>query len=1038
MKKTLSVVLALVMCLSVAISLVACTVNNDKPTTKTLTSFTIADDSLTCYVDDTFSADNVKLTLTWSDGSTATKTVREAGASASQIDTSVAGKKTLTVTLEGKTATATVVVKQKGTTPDPTPTPGAFSYYSTSKLPADKKVYVLNDTTKGENYTSDSLFTAQAIQGLFARKETRFYVDSHYMTNGINTDMYYLEQMKEQYGLTVESISLEEAVAKYIAAYNNFVADGTWGTKIPVENFVQKTYKAYVEGQDYSTPGYILYRKGTISVNLAATLAGITSFLPVEEGEEDIFKAMGLVKKFDITNVVFTYRWLFGVDGIGDELNPDGLVHQNYKESNGSTNKFIKDYGICNKFFHVYYDPDSGVSAALKKNIHGFLNPNTPIFGYTYSEDSDVAFFSEYGQFIVPTDYTCNLSFFSAEEFAGQTFKQPNKDVDKPAQSGKHYVAFVVSDGDNATYWQNTATFATNYMNAAGRENDTFPVTWSITPSLADLMPAVMANAYKADNKYNYFCAPVSGQGYINAGNFAAQNNGEYFNDFCSKLNTYMGKADLSVVTVIGGSQQGNLPGVLAGYASCDNVTGGIVYEGSKYFGSVRGGVMWVNGKPFIGPRDSLWETTPAYIAARINTYERDITSIDGYTLVNVHPWSHSYDDIRTIVGMLADDVEVVSVDRLIRMISDNVTDKSATDHFDIPDKNGVSISESYLQEHPSLIPVDPLYNDFLLWEEDWTGRGVTYNSSDRACSNVGAMYKGNIAIAAGSTAAKREFTLPEIDNYWFSFNARGDALDAAKSATFTVYMTVGGERKAVMKNVTVKGVQGTETQHVTGDGWQCFAFPLKQYFADYKGKTCKVEVEVASGDTGIRVDQVRFVDRTLDGAIDQSKVDVYNNQFGTNTEDWMLGEQYRTSQYYWWDVKDRENLEPTNSIQIDCSDGGGDEKRNGNTNMWMAKNYVLPQSDSIKLNFRVTSDNDTGAMIKISMYVNGEYIVLYDWQTARAKKNNETISVNLAELYPDVNFNGAEATIVFEARDGGNNNGVGEACKLHYFTTVA
>ena len=136
MKKTLSVVLALVMCLSVAISLVACTVNNDKPTTKTLTSFTIADDSLTCYVDDTFSADNVKLTLTWSDGSTATKTVREAGASASQIDTSVAGKKTLTVTLDGKTATATVVVKQKGTTPDPTPTPGAFSYYSTSRLPA--------------------------------------------------------------------------------------------------------------------------------------------------------------------------------------------------------------------------------------------------------------------------------------------------------------------------------------------------------------------------------------------------------------------------------------------------------------------------------------------------------------------------------------------------------------------------------------------------------------------------------------------------------------------------------------------------------------------------------------------------------------------------------------------------------------------------------------------------------------------------------------------------------------------------------------
>ena len=36
-----------------------------------------------------------------------------------------------------------------------------------------------------------------------------------------------------------------------------------------------------------------------------------------------------------------------------------------------------------------------------------------------------------------------------------------------PAEQDKHYVAFVVSDGDNATYWQNTAAFAANYMNAS-------------------------------------------------------------------------------------------------------------------------------------------------------------------------------------------------------------------------------------------------------------------------------------------------------------------------------------------------------------------------------------------------------------------------------------------------------------------------------------------------------------------------------------------------------------------------------------------
>ena len=1021
MKKILYTLVALAMTLTCLFASVAvgCTVKT------TVSSISVADSSLYCYVGDEYDTGNINIIINYSDGSEETKTVKEAGAEASAIDTSTAGNKTVTIQYEGKETTATVTVRERIAEDE------SFSYYATSRLPEDKKIYVIE-----EAIDADDLYTSQAIQGLIARKSTSIYVNSHYMTNGVNIDTYYLDKIAEKYSLTTEQITIAQAVDMYKAAWSANVADGTWGSKIPMTEFVQKQYNAYVEGEDYSTPGYIAYKKGTISVNLAATLAGITGFIPVEIGNAAKYEKMGLVKKFDLCNVAFTYRWLFNVAGMMDELSTTGLIHQNYKDESSLTNKFIKDYGICNKYFHIYYDDESAVSDAVKKNLHGFLNPNVPIFGYTFSEDRDVAFFSQYGQFIVPTDYTCNLTFFSAKEFAGQKFAQPNSDVNKPAESGKHYVAFVVSDGDNATYWQNTAPFATNYMNASGRDNDTFPVTWSISPSLADLMPPVLDNVYNTQaNDYDYFCAPVSGHGYINAGNFAAQNNGEYFADFCSKLDVYMGKSGLSAVTVIGGNQQGDIFNVLKGYAGCENVSGGLVYEGNKYFGGVKGGVVWVNGKPFVGPRDSLWETTPAYIAARINTYERDITSIDGYTIVNVHPWSHSYEDIRTIVNMLADDVEVVSMDRIVKMMTDNITDKSNTNSFKIPEKNGVSIPESYLQEHPALIPVDPLFNDFLLWEEDWSGSGVRYNNTDPACSNVGAMYKGNISIAGGTTAVKQEFTLPDINNYWFSFNARCDALNENTTATFSVKMTVDGEEKTVMKKATLRGVSGTGTMSVTGDGWQCFAFPLKQYFLDYNGKTCKVEISVESG-TGIRLDQVKFTDRTLDAAIDQTEVDVYNNGFDKTTEDWMLGEQYKTSQYYWWNTLDRDNLKPTGAIQIDCSDGGGDEKRNGNTNMWMAKNYVLPETGNISLSWRVTSDNDTGAMVKISMYVNGEYIVLYDWQIARDSFGNADKTVNLAEAYPGIDFNGAEVTIIFEARDGGKRNGVGEACRFGSFVT--
>lgn len=917
-------------------------------------------------------------------------------------------------------------------------TDSSFSYYANTKLPEDKKIYVLNMTSEGYNFTEDELFTAQAIQGLFARKSALFYLDSHYMTNGVNIDMHYLDLAVENYGITYESITLDEAVAMYIANWEANVADGTWGSQIDLASYNSiPGVTAYTEtsGEGYSTPGYIVYKKGDVSVNIAATLAGITGFLPVCEDDVAKYQALGLVEKFNVNSAALTYKWLF--NNVMSELSSAGLVHQNY-QSVGVTNKYIKDYGICNKYFYVYYDEVSIVGNSFKKTLHSFLDDNCPIFGYTYSEDSDVAFFSQYGQFIVPTDYTCNLTFLAADAFAGKKFEQPNDDSKLPAEQGKHYVAFVVSDGDNATYWQNTAAFATNYMNAAGRENDTFPVTWSITPSLADLMPLVLENVYSnQSNGYDYFCAPVSGQGYINAGNFEAENDGEYFADFVSKLDVYMGKSDLSVVTVIGGNQQGDLVNVLHGYASAENVTGGIVYDGSKYFGANPGGVIWIDGKPFVQPRDSLWETTPAYIAARINTYSTDITTIDAYSIINVHPWSHSYEDIRKIVGMLNENVEVVSVDRIINMMADNVADQSNTTSMKVPEKNGISISQSYLQDNPSLIPVDSLYNDFLLWEEDWSGTGVKYNNSDRACSNVGAMYKGNISIAAGTTATKTAFTLPDIDNYWLSFNARGDSLDPALTGTFDVILTVGDETKTVMSNITLRGVSGTETMTVNGDGWQCFAIPLSQYFPNYRGQSCEMKIVVHAGGTGMRIDQVTFKDRTVDPAIDQSAVNVYNNTFDSTTEDWMLGEQYKTSQYYWWGTLDRENLAPTGTIQIDCSDGGGDEKRNGNTNIWMAKHYTLPESNNISLKFTVTSDNDTGAYIKVSLYADGKYFVLYDWQSARTTFNNTNVTINLSELDPSIDWSGEEVTVIFEARDGGRHNGVGEACKLHDFQTI-
>ena len=50
--------------------------------------------------------------------------------------------------------------------------------------------------------------------------------------------------------------------------------------------------------------------------------------------------------------------------------------------------------------------------------------------------------------------------------------------------------------------------------------------------------------------------------------------------------------------------------------------------------------------------------------------------------------------------------------------------------------------------------------------------------------------------------------------------------MDPAETAAFDVVMTVDGVEKTVMSSVMLRGVQGTETLKVTGDGSAVLRIP--------------------------------------------------------------------------------------------------------------------------------------------------------------------------------------------------------------------
>lgn len=124
----------------------------------------------------------------------------------------------------------------------------------------------------------------------------------------------------------------------------------------------------------------------------------------------------------------------------------------------------------------------------------------------------------------IATLWTANLSFFSklrSPAFQGEAIEPGDLIQNKPQnvtyQPDKTYVAFVVGDGDNVAYmmegranWMKTRT---DMDDALARKQ---PLTWTISPHLANLAPTVMEWYYAKSKETgsDYFMLPPSGHLY--------------------------------------------------------------------------------------------------------------------------------------------------------------------------------------------------------------------------------------------------------------------------------------------------------------------------------------------------------------------------------------------------------------------------------------------------------------------------------------------------------------------------------------------
>jgi hypothetical protein len=395
--------------------------------------------------------------------------------------------------------------------------------------------------------------------------------------------------------------------------------------------------------------GYILYDMSSNpqSLNVATSLSGPLKALPVDRSQLQQLTSLGLTRQLlDVSDkdekwAYTNYRALFSKTSAA-ELDFD-VYYQ------------LRDYATLTNSF-TFYD---GVTD-WRRQVLNDLGQGAAVLGWGTHEYEMVHQASEQGVATIATDLAPNLSVLSSIH---STEGLTQKSAPRPTTQRKHYVSFVVSDGDNVAW--DLHGLQQYYGNA---DRGSFSVGYGVSPSLVDLAPAALRWYYENASSgvhRDQFIAGPSGGGYV----YPSRMISDDLDRFVGRLNAYMGVADLRIAEILDDQDSFDRRDLWSKYLRQPNI------DALFYFGTdARGRIGWVNNKPVVGQRDTLWAgvTDESTLIREINSRPASPTTADGYTLVLVHCWTKSLSDIKTVVDGLGTDVEVVTPQEFVSLIQQN------------------------------------------------------------------------------------------------------------------------------------------------------------------------------------------------------------------------------------------------------------------------------------------------------------------------------------------------------------------------------
>lgn len=423
---------------------------------------------------------------------------------------------------------------------------------------------------------------------------------------------------------------------------------------------------------------------GDVGINMAATVCAVENYLGVPRS---LLNKVGssLPVLFDAADCKGSnaQRQAAVFERYCDRLNPEGLVHQVVLGDDFRLE--LRDFAISEGYLTFFTD-ENEEDLAFRHRVLTWANGNIPIYGWTTNEIAFLKDVSAYGCYVVPMDWSANHSYFADIDGSDVVLSQKRKER-APLAEGKHYMAIVVSDGDNVQWLERDFATTSTYGQRLRSEMN-YKMNWTISPSMVSLCPLVMQGLYdKAKN--DYFLTGVSGIGYTNLMTYPK----DHLEDYARLTAESMKSSDLREICMLDNANMlGDEKEVRErlDMISADDTVRGAVWEiDPNRYGSGKGRVFFSsNGKPFVSVRLSLWHLSnrPGNITKEwldeyvetINSYPVSPNTIDGYSVLNLHPWTVDIEHLDYLVSRLAPHIELVYVDELLDAISKNVEKRDA------------------------------------------------------------------------------------------------------------------------------------------------------------------------------------------------------------------------------------------------------------------------------------------------------------------------------------------------------------------------